>query len=183
MKVHRYGIGIIALFCTLFTACNSEPTLQKYFVENSEKKDFTIIDISPSILNIDTKKLTADQRQAYESLDKMNVLAFKADESNKASYDAEKAKVKEILKDEKYQQLMKFSDGKDGASVSFVGDENHIDEFVLFANKKDTGFAVIRVLGTDMTPTGIFTMMAMLKQAKIDPEQLKPLQELMAQNK
>jgi hypothetical protein len=45
---------------------------------------------------------------------------------------------------------MKYSSGVEGASVSYVGTDEHIDEFVLFANSKDAGFAVIRVLGTDM---------------------------------
>jgi hypothetical protein len=44
---------------------------------------------------------------------------------------------------------MKYSSGVESASVSYLGTE-HIDEFVLFANSKDAGFAVIRVLGTDM---------------------------------
>ncbi len=52
-------------------------------------------------------------------------------------FEAERAKVNSILKDEKYQQLMKFGSGKEGASVSFVGDDEHIDEFVFFANKKE----------------------------------------------
>jgi hypothetical protein len=44
---------------------------------------------------------------------------------------------------------MKYSSGVEGASVSYVGTDEHIDSF-LFANSKDAGFAVIRVLGTDM---------------------------------
>jgi hypothetical protein len=44
---------------------------------------------------------------------------------------------------------MKYSSGVESASVSYLGTDD-IDEFVLFANSKDAGFAVIRVLGTDM---------------------------------
>jgi hypothetical protein len=83
-----------------------------------------------------------------------------------------------ILKDTMYQQLMKFSSGKQGASVSYVGTDDHINEFVLYANKNDTGFAVIRVLGKDMNPTHIMNMISVLQESKIDLEQLKPLQEL-----
>lgn len=169
-------IGIIAAFC--FTSCNSGPSLQKYFVEKTEDKNFIALDLSPSILNVDKSKLTVEQAEALASFDKMNILAFKRDSSNVALYETEKAKVTEILKNKKYQQLMKFGSGKTGAMVSFVGDEEHIDEFVLYANQKESGFAVIRILGKDMNPTGIVTMMSVLKSANIDFEQLKPLQEM-----
>lgn len=108
----------------------------------------------------------------------MNVLAFKLNDKNKAQFEVERAKVNLILKDKKYQQLMKFGSGKEGASVSYVGSDEHIEEFVFFANKKDAGFAVIRVLGKDMNPTNIMTMMQVIQKSNIDLEQLKPLQQL-----
>lgn len=163
----------------LLVGCNSEPSLQKYFVENSENKDFIAVDVSPSILNVDASKLTADQVKALQSFDKMNILAFKRNDKNQVQFEAERSKVNTILKDEKYQQLMKFGSGKDGASVSFVGDDEHINEFVLYANKKENGFAVVRVLGKDMNPTTIMNMVSILKESNLDLEQLKPLQELM----
>ena len=169
----------IAILCSLFLAsCNNKPSLQKYFVENTENKNFIALDVSPSILNVDKTKLSAEQNTALESFDKMNILAFKLNDANKAQFDTERAKVVAILKDEKYQQLMKFGSGKEGASVSFVGDDEHIEEFILFANQKENGFAVVRILGKDMNPTGIMTMMSVLKSSNIDLEQLKPLQEM-----
>jgi hypothetical protein len=108
----------------------------------------------------------------------MNVLAFKLDDKNKAQFEIERAKIDNILKDPKYQQLMKFGSGKESASISYVGSDDNIEEFVLFANRKETGFAVVRVLGKDMNPTNIMTMLSVLKESKIDLEQLKPLQQL-----
>lgn len=170
----------MAILCSLFLAsCNDKPTLQKYFVENTENKNFIALDVSPSILNVDKTKLSAEQNTALESFDKMNILAFKLNDTNKTQFDTERAKVVAILKDEKYQQLMKFGSGKEGASVSFVGDDEHIEEFILFANQKENGFAVVRILGKDMNPTGIMTMMSVLQSSNIDLEQLKPLQEML----
>lgn len=169
--------AVLALL--LLVGCNSEPSLQKYFVENSENKDFIAVDVSPSILNVDASKLTADQAKALRSFDKMNILAFKRNDKNQAQFEAERSKVNTILKDKKYQQLMKFGSGKDGASVSYVGDDEHINEFVVYANKKENGFAVVRVLGKDMNPTSIMNMISILKESNLDLEQLKPLQEMM----
>ena len=177
MRIAFYLALLVSLL--LLSGCNSKPTLQKYFVENSEKKGFLSVDVSPSIINIDKTKLTAEQKTALQSFDKMNILAFKLDDKNKAQYDIESQKVMQILKDEKYQELMKVGSGKDGASVSFVGDEDHIKEFILFAKKKENGFAVVRILGDDMNPNNILNMISLLKSSNIDLEQLKPLQELM----
>ncbi|CAN1565463.1 Protein of unknown function DUF4252 [Flavobacteriaceae bacterium] len=169
---------ITLLLSLILGSCSSDPSLQKYFVENTENKDFIALDISSNILNVDKTKLTITQREALHSFDKMNVLAFKLNDKNKEQFEAERAKVNLILKDTMYQQLMKFSSGKQGASVSYVGTDDHINEFVLYANKNDTGFAVIRVLGKDMNPTHIMNMISVLQESKIDLEQLKPLQEL-----
>jgi len=167
------------LFAILQVSCHSEPSLQKYFVENTENKNFVALDVSPSILNLDATKLTPEQNKAFASFEKINVLAFKVTDKNKADFEMERSKVGAILKEEKYQQLMKFGSGKEGASVSFVGDDEHIQEFVLYANKAENGFAVVRILGKDMNPTAIVSMIDVIKNSKIDLEQLKPLQELL----
>ncbi|HSD07077.1 DUF4252 domain-containing protein [Flavobacterium sp.] len=169
---------IVPLISLVFGSCNSEPTLQKYFVENTENKNFIALDISSNILDVDKTKLTVAQSEALQSFEKINVLAFKLNDKNKSQFEAERAKVNLILKDPKYQQLMKFGSGKQGASVCYVGTDDHINEFVFFANKNDAGFAVVRVLGKDMNPTNIINMISVLKESKIDMEQLKPLQEL-----
>ena len=171
---------LIAIVSFLISSCNNEPSLQKYFVEKTDNKNFVVLDLSPKMLNIDSIKLTSEENAALKSFEKVNILAFKLNDSNKSEFEAERVKVGAILKEEKYQQLMKFGSGKDGASVSFIGDTEHIDEFVFYANNKENGFAIVRVLGKDMNPTGIFTLMSVLKNANVNLEQLKPLQQLIA---
>jgi len=177
MKAIIFTLALTALLT--LASCNSEPSLQKYFVENSEKKEFIALDVSPNILNVDKTKLSAEQSEALKSFDKINILAFKADNSNQVQFEAERNKVKAILKDPKYQELMKFGSGKDGASVSYVGTDDNIKEFVVFANRKENGFAVVRVLGEDMNPNNIMTLISVLQKSKINMEQLKPLQQLL----
>lgn len=176
MKISVFTSAILVLLTLL--SCNSEPSLQKYFVENTDNKDFIALDVSPNILNLEKTKLSTEQNDALKSFDKMNVLAFKANAKNQAQFEIERAKVKAILKNPKYQELMKFGSGKDGASISYVGTDENIEEFVVFANRKENGFAVVRVLGKNMNPNNIMTLMSVLQKSKIDMEQLKPLQEL-----
>ena len=163
----------------LLVSCSQEPTLQKFFVESAEKKDFIALDVSSSILNLDKTQLSAEQEKALASFDKMNIVAFKATPKNQAEYEAEKAKLKTILKGEEYQELMSFGSGKDGASVSYIGTDDNIKEFIFYANKKENGFAVVRVTGDKMNPTNVMTMLSVLQKSKIDLDQLKPLEGLM----
>lgn len=172
---------IIILFSIVtLTSCSNKPSLQKYFVENTESNDFIAIDLGSDIINTEKMSLTDSDKEALKSFEKINVLAFKKDEKNKGKYGTEIEKVKTILKDTiSYKELMKFGSGNDGASIYFVGDDEHINEFVLFANKKENGFAVVRVLGKDMNPMNIMNIINLMQKADINLEQLKPLQNIM----
>ncbi|WP_309609168.1 DUF4252 domain-containing protein [Flavobacterium sp.] len=168
---------IVSVFLLLF-GCKSEPSLQKYFVENTENKNFVSVDLTPKMLNVDAQKLNTSQKEALNSFEKVNVLAFKINDTNKSEFEIERAKVTTILKNEKYQQLMKFGSGKEGAQISYVGTDDHIEEFVIFGNKSENGFAVVRVLGKDMNPTHILEMISVLKNSNINTNQLKSLESI-----
>jgi hypothetical protein len=71
--------NIILLLTFVFVSCSNEPTLQKYFVENSESTEFFAIDIAPSILKTDALTLTSEETAALDAFKKMNILAFKKD--------------------------------------------------------------------------------------------------------
>jgi hypothetical protein len=172
-------IKLTVMLSLFLMSCTSEPSLQKYFVEKSENKNFISFDVSPSILNVDQTKLSEEQKAALKSFEKMNVLAFKLNDKNQTDFSTERQEVNLILKNEKYQQLMKFGSGKEGASISYVGEDNHINEFILYGNKKDAGFAVVRILGKDMNPNNIMTLISIMKDSKMNLDQLKPLQDLM----
>ncbi len=175
MKIAK--ILIVVLGLSLLISCNSEPTLQKYFVAKSEDKNFISLDVAPSILNVDKTKLSENEKSVLKSFTKMNVLAFKADQTNKAEFETERTKVNLIMKNPEYQLLMKVGSGKDQGTVSYVGEDNHINEFILYGNKKDMGFVVVRILGKDMDPSNVMTLISMMQKSNIDMEQLKPLME------
>lgn len=172
--------SIIILIGVLFvSSCETKPTLQKYYVKNTESADFVSVDLAPSVINTQNLKLTSSEKEALASFDKMNILAYKTDSTQTEKFDQEIKEVKALLKDDSYQQLMKVGSGSDGAAVYFVGDEAHINEFVVLASKKENGFAVVRVLGNDMNPTHVLNMLQLLKKSDMKLEQLKPLQDLM----
>jgi hypothetical protein len=172
---------LLALLAVVLVSCEQEPSLQKYFVENGDKKDFVTLDIAPTFINADSLDLTADEKTALESLHKFNILAFKSTKTNGKEYAAEKEKVKTLIKTE-YDELMKVNSGDAGVSINTKGEGEHIEEFVVFVHQKDNGFGVMRVLGDDMTPANVFTIVQLLQKANINMEQLKPLQALMKKN-
>ncbi len=170
---------IVLVICIFFLSCNNEPSLQKYFVENSKSADFISVDVGSSIINTEKMTLSEEDKKALKSFEKMNILAFKKDSLNEEKYKTETKRVKELLKQEAYQQLMKMGSGSDGGALYFVGDETNIDEFVLFANKKENGFAVVRILGDNMDPSQILNLMNVIRRSDVDLEQFKQLKGLM----
>jgi hypothetical protein len=177
----RVAVFITALLTVLLTSCSNEPSLQKYFVEHAEQKNFVTIDIAPNLLKSDSIKLSEDEKAALASVKKLNVLFFKKDSlgTNKAIYDTEKKNVKELLKTETYDELMHFGSNKAGLSVHTVGENDNIDEFVLFMHQEENGFGVIRVLGDDMNPNHALQMMELLQNGSLNIEQFKPIKDMM----
>ena len=70
-------LSLLIIVSCLFSSCNDELSLQKYFVEKTENKNFIALDLSPSILNVDSSKLSTDENEALKSFEKVNILAFK----------------------------------------------------------------------------------------------------------
>jgi len=173
------NVVLLIVVSFLLWNCETKPSLQKYFVENTESAEFIAVDLTPSIINTEKVSLSSSEKEALKSFEKMNILAFKSDEKNSANYDSEIKKVKTLLKDTTYQELIKVGSGTDGAAIYFVGEDEKISEFIVLANRKENGFAVVRVLGNEMNPTHIVNMLSLLQKSDLNLEQLKPLQELM----
>lgn len=173
-------VVLVAIFVLSLVSCTNKETLQKYFVENSESSDFIAIDLAPSFINTDKMSLTSEEQQALSSFKKLNILAFQKDSLGEAKFEAEKTKVKAILKDKEYEPLMKFGNKKNGAAVYLVGEEEAIDEFVVFASGQEQGFVVARFLGDNMKPADVVNLVEVIRKADLDLEQLQPLKEALA---
>ena len=171
---------VSALVFILIVGCTNKLSLQQYFVTHQELPNFVSVDVSPSILNLDKSKLSAEEATVLASFNKMNVLAFTVNDKSKARYEAEKNSVTTILKDTiNYHQLLKFGSGAQGVSISFVGDEDHINEFVLFGNNKDNGFVVARILGQNMKPENAMLLYTILQKSKVNAKELEIFKTIM----
>ena len=148
------------IVATVLTSCgyNGE-TLQGYYVVNQEAPNFISIDIPVSFVNLENADLTEVQQEAYESINKLNMLGYRKDDGNEAEYKTELAKVQTILKDDKYQDLFRGGNSTDGRIVvKYIGDDTSIDELVVFGTMNNAGFGIIRVLGNKMEPAKIMKL-------------------------
>lgn len=170
MKHILKGISIISM--VLLASCASQQSLQEYYVDNQENPNFISLDIPASILKMEEVELTEVQRDAVESLRKFNLLAFKKTSENEAEYKVEKAKVKEILKGEDFVELMKINSQYGRGVIKYLGEDDAIDEVIIYGDSKEQGFAVVRVLGKDMNPAHIIQLMQAIQKSDYDGEGL-----------
>jgi len=160
---------VFSLIITTLASCSDGATLQTYYVDNELKPGFTTFDIPTSILNVETVELSEQQRRAYESVDKLNVLAYKYDASNTEEFKTELAKVKQILKDPKYEELMRGGNSADGKfSVNFIGEVDSINELVVFGTANDRGFMIARILGDDMNAKDLMSLRTVMNEVDLE---------------
>ncbi|WP_142783543.1 DUF4252 domain-containing protein [Changchengzhania lutea] len=164
-------LTLIAAFT--LESCNSGESLQTYFVDNQESGNFISQDIPLSMVKLDQSQFTEEQKEAYNSVSRLNFLGYKSDSTNAETFNAELSKVKAILKDDKYNDLMEFSDKGNKVIVKYIGDDDEADEVIVFGSSKELGFAIVRVLGDDMSPEKMATLVSALQTADFDTSQLE----------
>ena len=163
------------IIATIYS-CNSGLTLQTYYVDNELKPGFTSFDIPTSFINVEKVELTDQQSDAYKSVDKLNILAFMKDESNEDLHKVEFEKVKLILENPKYEELIRGGNSEDGKFiVKFLGDIDNIDELIVLVNANDKGFAIARILGDNMNANNLMSLRTVLTDAKIEDSQLNQI--------
>lgn len=160
MTIHKsLIIALCSGYLAITLSCNSQPTLQTYFVDHQEVPYFISIDVPISFLGVDKLQLTDNQQDAIGSIKKLNMLGYSLKSGSKDTYSQEVKTIKTLLKSKKYNELMRVGNSKDGRiQINYVGNEDAIDEFVIFGTSKEFGFAIIRVLGNDMEVSKIMEL-------------------------
>lgn len=171
-KSIKYTVFSLLAFMSL-VSCNTGESLQTYFVDHQETPDFISADIPTSVVNLDEATLTDDQKEAYKSVQRLNFLGYKTNETNMATYTTELAKVKTILNDVKYNELLEFSDSGNKFIVKYLGDDDSAEEVIVFASSKDMGFGIVRILGDNMRPEQMATLANVVQNAEFDQSQLQ----------
>ena len=166
--------AIYTLLATvILTSCSEGVSLQRYYVDNQESKNFISLDLPISMIEIDKSNFTNQQLEAYNSVNKLNFLGYKSTETDIDTYNTELAKVKKILIDAQYIDLIEFNDKGNKIVLKYLGDDEVLDEVVVFGSAKKIGFGIVRILGNDMNPNKMTTLIGVLKNANIEETQVQ----------
>ncbi len=161
----------------LLTSCNSKPSLQEYLVDKQEDGNFVKVDLATSLLYAEEDKLTLEQKEVLKTVKKINVVAYPI-KGNAAEYTAERKKLQDILSQEKYQTLMTMGSNKQGMSLKYVGEEEAIDEMIVFGNDSERGFIVFRLIGNDMKPEDMIRMLETMDKDNVNLSALESIEAL-----
>jgi hypothetical protein len=159
-------------------SCSNQQSLQKYLVDKQDDDKFLKIDVATSLLQSDSNSLTEEQKDILKTVKKVNVVAFKIKDGDTAEYEAERTKLASIIGQEKYKTLVKYGSNHRGATLKYLGEEDAIDEVIVFASDSDKGFAVFRLLGDNMRPGDMIKLMNSIDNGDIDVSKFSGIGEL-----
>lgn len=178
MKAFK-NLGFVLGIMFALTSCDTNPSLQKYYVDSKENNEFISVDLPSSILQLQEENMTEELKGTLQTIKKLNFLALQLTETNKELYTSEKEKVRKILKNDKYKQLMRMNSGKGSITVNYLGNEEAIDEVIVFGSDDSKGFALVRVIGENMNPSDILKLTQEIQLDK-NSNELKQLEGILS---
>jgi len=171
MKLLLNFLGILLLAITLISC--SDKSLQKYLVAKQDDDKFVKMDIAASLLQGRNSSFTQEEKDILNTIKKVNVVAYPIIENDTADYETERQELKEILDQEQYKELTRIKSNDWDATLKYTGDEDAIDEVIIFASDDNRGFAVFRVLGENMRPAQMLKLMKSAERGDLYVSQLQ----------
>ena len=157
MKNTIKKLSFIILAAIVLVACNKQVTVQEYYVQKQENDNFIAIDLPASLLKVEDGA-SEETKKTMATIKKLNILAFKVNETNAEEFKTELAEVKGILKGDDYNELMRMKHEGINIVINYQGSDDAIDEFLLLASNNEKGFVLARILGDKMQPEKIMKM-------------------------
>lgn len=176
---NSYLKSIYILFvAAVFISCDNKQSLQEYYIEKQEDGNFISLDIPASIFSL-KEGVSQESKEILSSLKKVNILAFQINEENKSAYPIENSKIKEIIKGDSFNELIRGTHKNIQFRVKYLGKENAIDEVILYASDKEKGFVVARILGDNMNPEKIMQVVKDIEKMDKDNPVFSQLGDLL----
>ena len=168
----------LLLAIVTMVSCKKE-SLQSYIVEKQDDNKYTTFSLSKGLLPIKMKaNASDDEKKAFESVRKVNIILLESGKADEPQLKAEQARIKSILKKDAYKTLLKLQDKRGKATLYYTGETDAIDEIIAAFNIKKVGVGIARVLGDEMNPAAIMSMMKNV-EANTDSEQMEGLKNLL----
>lgn len=157
---------ILLGFLVVITACQQK-SVQQYIVKNSENPDFISMNISPKDF---LKNQPLEKEHILNIIEKVNLLLFNKNDSIQLK--KEYGEVTAILKDEKYQDLIRTSNRNIKFQVDYVGTEENIKEVIILIRHKEEKMALLRILSNGLNVTQLSRISTSLGENSVDKEGL-----------
>ncbi len=163
------SLGFLALSVL---SCQNEKSLQKYLVEKQDDDKFMKIDIAASLLQSNTVNFTPEEKEIFNTIKKVNVVAYPIKDGDTIDYLAQKEEIMSVLDQPQYKELTRINSNNWNATLKYTGEEDAINEVIVYANDNNRGFAVFRLLGEKMRPDQMVFLINSLKNGDIDASKL-----------
>ncbi len=171
MTLLKYFMALV-LGAMALVSC-SDKSLQKYLVEKQDDDKFVKMDVAASLLQGRNSNFTQEEKDILKTLKKVNVVAYPIIEGDTADYEKEKLELKAILSQERYKELTRIKSNSWDATLKYTGEEDAIDEVIVFASDDKRGFAVFRLLGENMRPDQMLKLMKSAERGDLDVSKLE----------
>ncbi len=177
MTLIKYITALIIGMLTLMS-CSNDKSLQRYLVDKQDDDRYLKIDLATSLLQSDESSFTADEQEILNTVKKVNMVAYPVKNGNAAEYASEMAKVDKIIGQEKYKTLMSTKSNDMSITLKYLGEEQSIDEVIVFASSPEKGFGVFRLLCDDMRPDQILKLSNSIKKGDLDVSKLSGIGDI-----
>lgn len=163
---------MLFLAAVALISCNDK-SLQKYLVQKQDDPKFVKVDIPPSMLEGKNSNFTLEEKDILRTIKKVNVVAYLIKEDDLAEFEVEKKELEAILAQDRYKELTRIKSNDWNATLKYTGEEDAIDEVIVFASDNKRGFAVFRLLGENMRPDQMIQLMNSAEKNNMDFSQLE----------
>lgn len=182
MSNYRFVLfGLLAgLSLLVFSGCTGEAALQEYFVEQADNPNFITLDLPLNTFSSDSLTQKGRASLALESqLKSANILLFKSNASNLKELNAEVLRVQSILKHKDFQDLISLKSSKTNGVIKYVAQRGKVKEVIVFGSQSENGFVLIRILGNDIKPTSLLSVLQEMQSASSNSELVKGFGKLL----
>lgn len=176
MVVARYFM-VLVMAAVTFVSC-SDKSLQKYLVEKQDDSKFVKMDLPVSMLEGKNSSFDDEEKEILKTIKKVNVVAYPIKNGDTADYEVEKTEIESILKQDRYKELTRIKSKEWNATLKYTGEEDAIDEVIVYANDNSRGFAIFRLLGENMRPDQMLKLMKSAENGDLDLSQLSGFGEI-----
>ena len=161
MTLIKYITALIIGLLTL-ASCSNEKSLQRFLVDKQEDNRYLKIDLATSLLQSDQSNFTEDEQEILNSVKKVNVVAYPVKSGNI----------------EEYKTLSSMKSNGMNVTLKYLGEEDAIDEVIVFASSEEKGFGVFRLLCDDMRPDQILKLMGSIQKGDLDVSKLSGIGDI-----